>query len=77
MVVFSLVDSRMPIHPVDILAHNPIPFPAAWRRRRVVRAGRLRIPVLSIRDLIRLKRIAGRRQDLADIDNLRRLEKLT
>jgi len=33
----------------------------------------LRLPVISVRDLIALKEHAGREQDLADIEHLRRL----
>lgn len=60
-------------HPVDIFIQHRIPFEKAWLRRRIVRDGRLPLPVLGVRDLIALKRIANRLQDVSDIANLKTL----
>lgn len=75
MVVFSMVDPDDPFHPVDIFVRHRVPFRDAWRRRRIVPVEGTGVPLMSIRDLITLKKAAGRRQDLSDIENLRSYEK--
>jgi hypothetical protein len=37
----------------------------------------MRLPVMSVRDMITLKEQAGRQQDIADIEHLRRLAETT
>lgn len=73
MVVFSMNDPNAPFHPIDIFIRHSIPFEQAWKRRKVVPHEDTLIPILSIKDLITLKRIAGRLQDLSDIKMLRKL----
>jgi len=58
---------------VDILtAVDGLDFAGAWERRVQRTLGRVTAPVLSIDDLITNKRLVGRRQDLADVENLER-----
>lgn len=72
MIVVRLVDPDDPFHPVDIFVEHRVPFASAWRRRHILREGDFRVCLLSIPDLIILKRIAGREQDRADIVSLRK-----
>lgn len=72
MKVFSFVNLDNPVELVDIFVIEPITYKKA---RKVVRSdGRMKVPTLGIKDLIKLKKIAGRDQDLIDISDLERLE---
>jgi hypothetical protein len=51
-------------------------FEAAWTRREVVRFGELSIPFISKEDLIQAKKTSGRPQDLIDIENLKKAQRL-
>lgn len=77
MLVFSVLRPERPWEVVDLFVDPPIPFADAWKRRRRIRLGDLVVPVVSARDLIAMKRKAGREQDLSDIEALRKLERLS
>lgn len=70
MVVLKFVDPDDPLHPVDVFVEHRIPFGTAWARRRVILTEGTKVPLISIHDLITLKRVANRRQDIADIEML-------
>jgi hypothetical protein len=54
---------------VDILTTlSGLRFDSAWKRRNTVTVEKRRVHFISKRDLIRLKRAAGRRRDLEDLD---------
>jgi predicted nucleotidyltransferase len=71
MVVFSVARADQDPLTVDIMIDCPIDFEVAYQRRVKLRADDLRVPVVALEDLIALKRVASRRQDLADIRALR------
>lgn len=70
MKVFSFIDIDNPAISIDIMTENYIPFDESYKRRKNVKAWGITIPVVSIEDLIKLKKISGRPQDLADIEAL-------
>lgn len=70
MQVFSLWDPREPLLEVDVFVTHPIPFDELWHRSEELQLERARVRVVSIADLIALKRLAGRPQDLQDIEAL-------
>lgn len=70
MVVFSLWDPHNPMRSVDLFVENPIDFDELWANSEDVDLGTTSTHVASIRDLIRLKQISGRPQDIADIEVL-------
>jgi hypothetical protein len=75
MTVFSLWNPKMPGFEVDLFAEAPFDF--AEVSGRAVRAAleTTEASVVSIEDLIQLKRAAGRPQDLQDIAALEQLRR--
>jgi hypothetical protein len=61
---------------LDVIISHPIDFAQAYRRRVIVKAGALSMPLLAINDLIRMKTRAGRNKDLIDVRALRRIKEL-
>ena len=66
-----VVRMGLPPFRVEILTSiSGVEFDACWKSRVEMVAGDLRVPVLSLEDLKRNKRAAGRAKDLADLENL-------
>lgn len=62
-----------PLEPVRIdilMGLEAVTFAAAWKSRKTVRWGALRVPVMSAAHLIANKKRVGRPQDLADVARL-------
>ena len=70
MCVFPMVDPANPMRQVDLLVDSPIDFEGLWSRAVTIEVGSTPAKVVSIPDLIELKRAAGRMQDAADIEVL-------
>lgn len=68
---------RAPLR-IDILTRIAgVTFQKAWANRVHARLDQSRrVPIISLRDLLRAKRAAARPQDLADVENLRRFARL-
>jgi hypothetical protein len=63
---------------IDILtAVDGVRFDDAWANRIDVAFGAVRCGVIGLADLLANKRASGRPQDLADVDALERLARLT
>lgn len=75
-VVFSLWNKDIPYRIIDVFVKDLVDFKELYKDRVNIRAGMFRIPVVSIEHLIRLKQIAGRKQDISDIVSLKRAKKL-
>lgn len=59
---------------IDILIDSPLDFAELSKHAERVDAGGLMLQIAGIADLIRMKDLAGRAQDVADADALRRLQ---
>ncbi len=68
--MFSPWDPKNPMREVDLFVEHPIDFEGLWSRSAVVDIGGTEARIASIQDLIALKRLAGRPQDLQDIQAL-------
>lgn len=76
MQVLSMVDPQNPLRIVDLFVENVIPFEDLWKRSQVIRIDGTSIRVASLGDLIHLKRLAGRPQDIIDIEQLEKIHQL-
>lgn len=61
---------------VDIIIDSPISYEAAQPRAEITKIGDLRLPLISIDDLIKMKTRAGRAVDQLDVAELKRIKKL-
>ena len=75
MQVFSWYDPENPMREVDVFVSHPIPFEDLWSRSTLFSLGTTLVRVASIADLIQLKRLAGRPEDLTDIEALEEIER--
>jgi hypothetical protein len=73
--VFSFYDPANPMIEVDIFATEPVPLESLLADALIVEIGGAPVAVASRRQLIAMKRLAGRPQDLADIAALEDLER--
>lgn len=64
---FSFYHSKENFRVVDIVLVHPLDFEAAFSRRIMIPIQNIEISLLTIEDLITMKKFAGRQQDLADI----------
>lgn len=71
--VFTFHDPTAPLRQVDVFAESPIPWDELWVDAETVDAGTRSFRIASLEHLIRMKRDAGRPQDLADIEALTEL----
>ncbi|MEK6527980.1 MAG: DUF6036 family nucleotidyltransferase [Nitrospirota bacterium] len=75
MKVFSFYHPKQAINLIDVFIHEPVSYEEVKRHSIKIKIGSLLIPVVSIDNLIKLKKISGRPQDLEDIKALNRLKK--
>lgn len=67
----------LPPSQIDFLTSLPgADFESSWRDRVEGETEGLTVPFLGIKQLVAAKTVAGRSQDLADLDELRRAGKL-
>ncbi len=74
MEVFSFVDPAQPMTLIDVFIEEKIPFDEVMKDLVHITAKGITIPVVSLPHLKRLKKAAGRPQDLADIEAIESLE---
>jgi hypothetical protein len=70
LTVFSLWSSRFPGLEVDVFVSEPFDFDEAFGRVVLVPLDETTAPVVSLEDLLALKRAAARPIDLADVEAL-------
>jgi predicted nucleotidyltransferase len=76
MKVFSLYNPLKEIERVDVLVENYINFNEAYDRRKNIDAQGITLPLLSIDDLINIKKIANRKRDIIDIEALEKIKEI-
>ena len=75
MVVLQLWSDLHRRTPVDVFVYEPFDFAKEWKRalRRPVFGNEL-ATIVGYSALLKLKKFAGRKQDLADVEKLRKLD---
>lgn len=76
MLVFQAGHPDDPFCTVDVFIRNPIDFDDLWKRAVCANLGSTECRIAGIDDLIAMKTMAGRPQDLRDIQELRRIQQL-
>lgn len=76
MTVFQVWHPSDPFCTVDLFIRNPIAFEQLWAGSVVAQLGHTDCRIAGIEDLIAMKTLAGRPQDLRDIEELRRIQAL-
>jgi hypothetical protein len=75
MRVLSLWDPHNPMREVDLFVENPIDFDLLYERSQIVVLATSKVRIASIEDLIQLKRLANRPEDLRDIEALQAIRR--
>jgi len=75
MLVFSFQHLENPYILIDIMVNNPLAFDQMYARKVEIDSRGIKLPVAAVDDIIKLKEIAGREQDLSDIEALKRFVK--
>jgi len=75
MRVFSFQHLDNPYVLIDVMIDNPFDFDEMFARRAMMDSKGVKLSVVAVDDLIRLKEIAGREQDLCDIESLKKFVK--
>jgi len=75
-VVFTFIDLEDPIKHIDIFLRNPIDFEKAYQSRKTIHLKDIPISLVSIDDLMELKRLSGRPRDIEDIYHLKRIKEI-
>ncbi len=75
MLVFSFFNPKSPMELIDIFIKNPLPFDIIYKNRVEKKLFDTLISVIGIRDLILIKKEAGRPRDLFDLGFLEELMK--
>jgi len=73
MLVFNFYHPEKPTEQIDVFTQLPCPFDELYGNRETEHLGEIEIPIISTKDLIEMKRVAGRKQDLSDIELLEKL----
>lgn len=61
---------------VDIIVDTPVPFDKARKNIKHIKGGSITLPVISIDDLIKMKKNTDRSIDRLDIEQLRKIKKM-
>lgn len=75
MEVFSFIHLKDSLKIVDIFIKDYIKYEQV--KKKFIKVDRQKIPVIDIQQLNKLKKIAGRPKDLVDLDELKRLKRMT
>ena len=73
MKAFNFYNEEQAIREIDLLISSPIPYSELKESAIIVQLQEAKIPVVSIQDLVKLKRHAGRKQDISDIESLTKI----
>ena len=73
MKAFNFYNEEQVLREIDLLISSPIPYSELKESAVIVQLQEEKIPVVSIQDLMKLKRHSGRKQDICDIESLTKI----
>jgi predicted nucleotidyltransferase len=73
MKAFTFYSEHQPIGEIDLVIDSPIPYDKLKAGAIRIQSEGVIIPVISLPDLIVLKQQAGRKQDLSDVEALKKI----
>jgi hypothetical protein len=76
MKVFTVYNPKDEFENIDVIVENYIDFNSAYKHKQDIKNGSISISVISIDDLIKLKRISNRSRDQIDIAALLEIKKI-
>ena len=71
----SFWDPTQPMRELDVFVEHPIDFALLWTHAEIVHVRGVLVRIASISDLIALKRLAGRAEDIIDIRALEEIQR--
>lgn len=71
MLAFTFINPKNPFENIDLLFEGPASFTNAYKKKKIFYSRRVPIATISRKDLIAMKRKAGREQDLYDLKFLK------
>ncbi|MBI4994681.1 nucleotidyl transferase AbiEii/AbiGii toxin family protein [Candidatus Peregrinibacteria bacterium] len=74
MTAYTFISDKRPQLDIDILVAHSFDFKKFHERHAIIGIWGLKIPVISINDLLKMKKEAGRPKDLIDITELLKLK---
>lgn len=76
MTAYTFIDSALPQNSIDIIVDDSLKFTEFDKNKVVISAWGIKIPVISVNDLIGMKKAANRQKDAEDISALLELKGL-
>ena len=73
MTAFNFYNEEQVLREIDLLISSPIPYSELKESAVIVQLQEEKIPVVSIQNLMKLKRHSGRKQDVSDIESLTKI----
>lgn len=70
MTAFTFLSEKRVALDIDILVNNSLSFKKFYDKRSVIGIWDIKLPVISLNDLLKMKKAAGRDQDLVDLKKL-------
>jgi hypothetical protein len=77
MRVFSMYHKHNNFKVLDIMVSSPVSYEAAKPHRTSVDVKDIKIHLIGLDDLIKMKEVAGRKQDLSDVEAIQKLRTFT
>ena len=73
MMAFNFYSEEQTLREIDLVISSPIPYSELKETAIIFQLQEENIPVVSMNNLVKLKRHAGRKQDFSDIDALSKI----
>jgi predicted nucleotidyltransferase len=73
LIAYSFYNTHHNFMNLDVLVRTPFSFEYLWKKKSVRRIDNFQVYLVSLEDLIAMKNSAGRKQDLEDVEILKKL----